>query len=152
MNGRVLVQSGIAVTGEATTDVRYVGGGRSRRTAVDVRITTSAGEEVEVTVESVPDDIRRGDAIDVVYDPDDPGNVVAAGQEWDLAALLSFVAVVCIAGAAFQWWVWLKGKPSTSRRLRHRRTPPPQKSGSSHEADERRRRRRRRKRRQRRNR
>ena len=126
-------------------------GGFRRVTFVDVRFTTLEGEAVVAMVESVADDVRRGDAVEVVYDPEDPENVVLAGDEWALGALLAFLAAVGTLAAAYQWWVWRRGRPPAARRKRRSRPPPPPRgTGGTAGAADRRRRRLRRKRRKRR--
>jgi hypothetical protein len=107
-NHRILVSRGLTTTA-VITKVHSGRGGPS----VDIRFTTSAGEETTTRVKDAesPDGLYEGGTIAVRYDPLDAAGRIesarggnAAGTRWFL--IISGVLLLALTGYGIWWWSW----------------------------------------------
>lgn len=99
-----LRETGLTVTATAISDTQS--GGRSSLSRVDVRFTTREGALIETTLEEPAEYLELGDEIEIVYDPDDPSDATAVGDESRTAWIVALVAVVFAVGAMWEWARW----------------------------------------------
>ncbi|WP_336920823.1 DUF3592 domain-containing protein [Aquipuribacter sp. SD81] len=99
-----LRNTGTTATATATSDTRS--GGRASLSRVDVRFTTQDGEVVDTTLEEPSENLQLGDEIEVVYDPEDPWEATALGDEARTAWIVALVTAVFAIGSVWEWARW----------------------------------------------